>query len=87
MMFKIRYPAAALLVFLFVAFLIWVFSNWALVDVGLDLKYLESETDVHMARQAEWIRIRSSAGWTFVISVAASSALLAYRWFFVPSKG
>lgn len=86
-MFKIRYPAAALLLILLMAFLTWAFSNWALVNIALDLKYMESEADIHLARQAEWTKIRSSAGWTFVISVAAFSALLAYRWYFVPSKG
>lgn len=85
-MLKIRYPAAVLLLISFVAFLTWAFSNWALVNVGLDLKYMGSEADIHLARQAEWIEIRSRAGWTFVMSAMAFSTLLAYRWFFVPSK-
>ena len=84
---KIRYPAAALLLISFAAFLAWAFSNWALVNIGIDLKYMGSETDMHLARQAEWIKIRSGAGWTLIISMIILSILLAYRWFFVPSKG
>lgn len=85
-MIKIRYPAVALLLISFTSFLTWAFSKWALVNFGIDLKYVESELAVHEARQAEWIKISSGAGWTLIISVIVLSALLAYRWFFVPSR-
>ncbi len=86
MKMRARYASAGLLVTSLVAFIGWAYSNLALVNVGLDLKYLESETEVHLARQAEWVIIRSRTGWVFLCSAAAFSVLLAYRWFFVPSK-
>ncbi|MBK9177076.1 MAG: hypothetical protein IPM46_12250 [Flavobacteriales bacterium] len=87
MKLKARYPAAALLVISVGSFMYWAFSNWALVNVGLDLKYLESETDIHLARQADWTLIRSRTGWTFLISATALSILLTYRWFVRPIRG
>lgn len=84
---RARYPSAGLLAISFVAFIGWAYSNLALVNVGIDLKYLESETEIHLARQAEWMIIRSRTGWAFLCSATVLSVLLAYRWFFVPSKG
>lgn len=84
---RARYPAAGLLVISFVAFIGWAYSNLALVNVGLDLKYLESATEILLGRQAEWMIIRSRTGWVSLGSATVLSVLLAYRWFFVPSKG
>lgn len=84
---RARYPAADLLAISFVAFIGWACSNLVLVNVGLDLMYLESETEIHLARQAEWMIIRSRTGWVFLCSATVLSVLLAHRWFFVPSKG
>jgi len=83
---RARYPAAGLIVVSFVAFIGWAYSNLALVNVGLDLKYLESETEIHLARRAEWMIVRSRTGCVFLSSVIALAVLLAYRWFFVPSS-
>ncbi|MCB0815047.1 MAG: hypothetical protein KDB87_18025 [Flavobacteriales bacterium] len=84
---KLRYPAAILLIISFCSFAVWAYSHMALVSIGLDLKYLESEVEVHLARKAEWTRIASQAGWTLITSTIVLSLLLTYRWFFVPSRG
>lgn len=84
---RARYPTAGLLALSFVAFIGWAFSNLALANIGLDLKYLESDTEIHLAHQAEWMIIRSRTGWVFLCSATVLYILLTYRWFFVPSKG
>jgi hypothetical protein len=35
---RVRYPAALLFIVSVVTFLGWPWSNWVLVDVGMDLK-------------------------------------------------
>lgn len=82
-----RYPAAILVIISFSAFAVWAYSHMVLADIGLDLKYLESEMDIHMARESEWTWVASGAGWTMIISMIVLSALLTYRWLFIPSRG
>ena len=87
MRFRARYPAAVLCVVSFFSFLGWIWSNWVLVDVGIDMKYLETEAHTHVARRDEWVGIRMWFGRGWLFSAGLLSLLLVYRWFFVPSRG
>ena len=82
---RARYPAGGLCVVAFAAFLGWAWSSWMIVNIGIDLKYLESETAMHLGRQAEWSIIRSRFGWALAGSCLVLSFLLIYRWFIKPS--
>ena len=86
MKLKLRYPAAMLCVISFVSFLGWLWSNWMLTNIGIDLKYMESETAIHLARQAEWTMIKSRMGWGLVFAMCLLLPLLVFRWFIKPSK-
>ena len=86
MKLKLRYPAAVLSMVSFVSFLGWLWSNWMLANISIDLKYMESETAIHVARQAEWSVIKSRIGWIWLISTSLLMAILIFRWFIKPSR-
>jgi hypothetical protein len=86
MKLKVRYPAAALALLSTGSFVGWAFAKWALVDIGLDAKYLGAGSEVNLAEQELWLLTRSWMGWVCLVSTMLLLLLLAYRWLLVPSR-
>jgi hypothetical protein len=86
MKLKVRYPAAVLALLSSRSFVGWAFAKCALVDIGLDAKYLGSGSEVDLAEQALWPSMRSWMGWVCLVSTMLLLLLLAYRWLLVPSR-